>query len=136
LHIIFGFFIYSSILLILPSNIQYTVLGKIEKWGGGGGSLKHQKPKNKGPKKCHAWHKITNDSVLKMWLGIVKSTLPNHLMGPVYGFKMVPCTKSRIFEGPSIFWAPKWHSAGASCHLMGPKNLGPLENSRFCAGTI
>ena len=36
----------------------------------------------------------------------------------------------------SIFLAPKWHSADASCHLMGQKNLEPLENSRFCAGTI
>jgi hypothetical protein len=58
--------------------------------GAGGGSLKHQKPKNKGQKKCHAWHNNTNDTLLKMWLGIVKSTLPNHLMGPVYGFKMAP----------------------------------------------
>ena len=41
----------------------------------------------------------------------VNSTLPNHKMGPVIGFKMGPCRKSRLFEGPSIFWAPKWHSA-------------------------
>ncbi len=31
-------------------------------------------------------------------------------MGPVQGFKVVPCTKSRLFEGPSTFLAPKWLS--------------------------
>ena len=52
----------------------------------------------------------------------IKSTLPNHKMGPVIGFKMGPCRKSRIFDGPSIFWAPK--------------NLGPLKKSSFSAGPI
>ncbi len=47
-----------------------------------------------------------NATVLWMWRSIVKSTLPNHKMGPVQGIKMVPCTKSWLFEGPKTFWAP------------------------------
>jgi hypothetical protein len=65
----------------------------------GQGAVSETPKTKKGPKKCHAWHKNTNDTVLKMWLAIVKSTLQNHLMGLVYGFKMVPCTKSRFCAG-------------------------------------
>ena len=74
--------------------------------------------------------------MLKTMRSFIKSTPQNHKMGPVIGSKMGPCRKSSLFEGPLIFWAPKWPSAGASCHLMGPKNLGPLEKSRFSAGPI
>jgi len=40
--------------------------------GGGGASLKNLK------KEWNMWHKNTNATVLKMWLGIVKTTLENH----------------------------------------------------------
>ncbi len=41
---------------------------------GVGGSLKHQKPKKGLKKEWNTWHKNTNATVLKMWLGIVKTT--------------------------------------------------------------
>ena len=61
--------------------------------GGEGGGLKDQKPK-RASKKGKYRHKITNVPVHKMGLGVMNSTLANHLMGPVQGFKMVPCTNS------------------------------------------
>ena len=45
-------------------------------------------------------HKITNVPLLKIGLGVMNSTLENHLMGSFRGFKMVPC-KNVDFFGPS-----------------------------------
>ena len=56
----------------------------------------YQRPKTKkGLKKGYIKyrHKITNVPVLEMGLGILKSTLANHKMGPVQGIKMVPKVK-------------------------------------------
>jgi hypothetical protein len=46
-----------------------------------------------------------NVPVLEMWRDVWTSTLQNHFMGPFQGFKMVPCTKSRLFEVPETFLA-------------------------------
>ncbi len=62
----------------------------------------------------------------KCGCGIIKSTLENHEMGPFLGFKMVPCTKSRLLEGPSTFLAPKWPSLSLRPFKGCQKSLGPL----------
>jgi len=61
-----------------------------------------------------------------MGLGVMKSTLANHLMGPVQGFKMVPSTKSRLLEGQETCLAPK----------MAKKVSGPSKSLDVCVRTI
>jgi len=56
----------------------------------------------------------------------MKSTLANHLMGPVQGFKMVPSTKSRLLEGQETCLAPK----------MAKKVSGPSKSLDVCVRTI
>jgi hypothetical protein len=55
------------------------------------------------------------------------------LMGPVQGFKMVPCTKSWLFEGPSTFLAP-WFVPGPFRILeLAPfRDLAGLESTTPC----
>ena len=55
------------------------------------------------------------------------------IMGPVQGFKMVPCTKSWLFEGPSTFLAP-WFVPGPFRILeLAPfRDLAGLESTTPC----
>jgi len=70
----------------------------------------------------------TNATVLKMWLGIVKTNLENHKIGSYQGFKMVPCTKSRLFEVPLTFLALKMTLAVARAKNRAKKVSGTSKS--------
>ena len=54
-------------------------------------------------------------------------------MGPVIGFKMGPCRKSRLFEGPSIFLGPKMALGWRLVPFNGPKkSWAPRKGEIFC----
>ena len=56
-----------------------------------------------------------------MWRGGCEINPLNYKMGPFPGFKMVPCTKSRLLEGPSTFFDTKWPLTVAHGHYRGKK---------------
>ena len=88
----------------------------------GGGLVRAQKGPKKEKTGCI---KLQRQLCCQYGCGLMKSALPNHLMGSVQGFLMVPCRKSRLaplsdlaglmalgwrlvpFNRPKKSWAPR-----------------------------
>ena len=59
--------------------------------------------------------------------GVMKSTLPNHFIGPA-------SAKSRLLEVPKPFFVLLNASSDSERHFVDKKRRGYLQKSRFCAG--
>jgi len=62
--------------------------------------------------------------------GVMKSTLPNHFIGPA-------SAKSRLLEMPKPFFAPLNGTSDSECHLWAKKGEGTSKSLDFAlAGPI
>ena len=101
------------------SQIYSTGTGQNSKMVGGGVS-KRPKIEKKKPTKIVVTGCIKLPMLLCCKTGLLCEIDPTKSQnGTGYRFQNGSGRKSRLFEGPKIFW--------------GPKNRGPLEKVRFCA---